>query len=433
MVNLLITVIYVAAAVGLLLYSLNCYVLVALYLKTCKHAQNENLGIIWKAEKIFLKPKKLPIVTTQIPLFNEFNVAERCMRAASEIEYPKDKHQIQILDDSTDETRHLIDRIAGELKRSGHWIEVIRRTNRTGFKAGALADAMDSVQGEYIAIFDADFVPPKHFFRHALPFFLRDPKIGLVQARWGHLNRKDSPLTRAQAIGIDGHFMIEQTARAFTGLFMNFNGTAGLWRRTAIVEAGGWSADTLTEDLDLAYRAQLGRWKMRFISHLEAPGELPTSITAFKSQQFRWAKGSIQTACKLLPRILKSDRSWWMKFQAVIHLTHYLIHPLILIQAVLALPMLLIPHDTIPPAVTGLVIFAMVVSWFAPSLLYWVSQRALYPQWWKEMRWMPALMCVGIGLAISNTCAVYQALTGKKTDFVPPPNQRSDPPKQSNT
>ena len=318
-----------------------------------------------------------------------------------------------MLDDSSDETRAIVDRVAAELCERGHRISVLPRSDRRGFKAGALAAGLAQTEAEFVAIFDADFVPPRNFLRHTLPFLLSDPRLGIVQARWGHLNAGESPLTRAQAIGIDGHFMVEQSARTFNGLFTNFNGTAGIWRRLAIADAGGWSADTLTEDLDLSYRAQLAGWRAHFIAELEVPGELPGSLAAFKSQQFRWAKGSIQSARKLLPRIVKSDAPVWTKTQAVLHLTHYVIHPLMLLVALLAWPVMVrFPLDT-PTAwiVVLAALLALVV--LAPNAVYLASQRALHRDWWWRLRWLPVLTCLGIGLTVNNARAVLEGLFGK--------------------
>ena len=351
---------YAGASVGLFLYGANCYVMLALFLRSHRASARAAARTIAEAEARFVHPEGLPLVTTQIPLFNEANVAERAIRAAARIDYPCDRHEIQVLDDSTDETREIVDRTVRELQARGHCIVVLRRTDRTGFKAGALAAALRVATGEFLAIFDADFVPPPRFLRDTLPFFLADDRMGLVQARWGHLNADDSVLTRAQAIGIDGHFTVEQSARTFNGLLMNFNGTAGIWRRRAILDAGGWSADTLTEDLDLSYRAQLAGWRTHFLSELEVPGELPDGVAAFKSQQFRWAKGSIQTAKKLLPRLWRDrDRSVWVKIQATLHLTHYAVHPLMLVVALFTLPAMLVFPAVFSPGFRLLLAAAM--------------------------------------------------------------------------
>jgi cellulose synthase/poly-beta-1,6-N-acetylglucosamine synthase-like glycosyltransferase len=423
MLNVLLIAAYAGASVGLLVYGANCYVLVVLFLRSRAGSAEWNRSRIAAAQQRFRSPESLPRVTTQIPVFNEANVAERAMRAAAAIDYPRDRHEIQILDDSTDETAAIVDRAARELQSEGHRIRVLRREGREGYKAGALAAGLAVAEGEFVAIFDADFLPPPDFLKRTLPFFFADSGLGLVQARWGHLNAADSPLTRAQAIGIDGHFMVEQSARTFNGLMMNFNGTAGLWRRAAIDDAGGWSNDTLTEDLDLSYRAQLRGWRTHYVADLEVPGELPGTLAAFKSQQFRWAKGSIQTAIKLLPRILRSPASPLVKFQAFVHLTHYAIHPLMLIVALLAVPaMLRLSHSVSMPVLLGIVA-AMVVSVVAPNSIYFVSQRALHRKWWRRLLWLPALTCVGIGIAVSNSRAVAEALIGRPSEFVRTPKR----------
>ena len=415
--------VYAAASLALLLYGINCYVLVALFLRRRRQNAASSAEAIHIAEPSFDPSRRLPLVATQIPFYNEANVAERVLRAVAAIDYPRDRHEIQVLDDSDDDTRELVDRVTAELRDRGHRIAVFRRKDRAGFKAGALAAALPQTEAEYIAIFDADFVPPPHFLRHTLPFFLSDERLGLVQARWGHLNSEVSPLTHAQAIGIDGHFMVEQSARAFNGLFMNFNGTAGIWRRRAIEEAGGWSADTLTEDLDLSYRAQLAGWRTHYIAELVAPGELPPTLAAFKSQQFRWAKGSIQSARKLLPRILRSPAPAWTKIQAALHLTHYSIHPLMLAVALLAWPVMTHFPVNLTRAWLPIVVAALAIVVLAPNAVYLASQRSLHRDWPWRLRWLPVLTALGIGLTVNNTHAVLEALFGKTGEFVRTPKQ----------
>ncbi len=422
MLHLLLIAVYIAASAGLFVYGVNCYVLIGLYLRKRRATAQGNAEVVADAARRFERPGALPMVTTQIPIYNEANVAERALRAAAAIDYPLDRHEIQVLDDSTDETREIVDGTARELRAAGHFITVVRRERRSGFKAGALAAGLETAAGEFIAIFDADFVPPPRFLRDTLPFFFQDERLALVQGRWGHLNDLESPLTRAQAIAIDGHFMVEQSARTFNGLLMNFNGTGGLWRRAAIDDAGGWTADTLTEDLDLSYRAQLAGWHMHFLSELEVPGELPAGLAAFKSQQFRWAKGSIQTAGKLLGRIWRSNRSVWVKLQASLHLTHYAVHPLMLLTAVLALPAM----AGVPVAGFGFLgapALVMVLAIIAPNSMYLVGQRSLYPGWAARLRWLPALSCLGIGISASNTRAVFEALIGRTSDFIRTPKR----------
>lgn len=412
---------YLAASVALLFYSTNCYVLLLLYLRRNRSEQFRR-GEALRALPPLQASAGLPVVTTQLPIYNEANVVERGLRGAAAIDYPRELHEIQVLDDSTDETRDIIDRTVAELRAEGHRIVVLRREDRSGFKAGALSAGMNQAAGEYIAIFDADFVPPADFIYRTLPHFFADPRMGLVQARWGHINAEESLLTLAQSIGIDGHFMIEQSARTFSGLMMNFNGTAGIWRKAAIVDAGGWSGDTLTEDLDLSYRAQLRQWHTHYITELEAPAELPTTVTAFKSQQFRWAKGSIQTARKLLPIIFRSQRSAWVKLQAALHLTHYAIHPLMLIVAVLAVPIMFSLPDVSQGTRFGLSLI-LLFSMMGPNAVYLVSQRTLYPRWFDRVKWFPMLMGIGVGLAASNTRAVFEAICGRQSDFIRTPKR----------
>jgi len=282
---------------------------------------------------------------------------------------------------------------------------------------------MPAAHGEFIAIFDSDFVPAADFLRSLLPHFA-DEKTGLVQARWGHLNREESLLTRAQSVGIDGHFAIEQSARSANHLFLNFNGTAGIWRRTCIEDAGGWTADTLTEDLDLSYRAQLKGWHLEYVPHVVVPAELPETYSAFKSQQFRWAKGSIQTAIKLLPEIFSSDRSLFTKLQSIFHLCHYLAHPLMLLVALLALPALQYLGDNLQHGWLVVFTIPLLASTFGPAVLYTTSQRYLYPKDWRgRILLLPALMLVGFGICISNTRAVLEAMLGIKSGFIRTPKR----------
>jgi cellulose synthase/poly-beta-1,6-N-acetylglucosamine synthase-like glycosyltransferase len=302
-------------------------------------------------------------------------------------------------------------------------ISCIRRNNRKGFKAGALYYGMSRCKGEFLAIFDADFVPPVDFLVKSIPFFLNNDELGLVQARWGHLNRRHSLLTRAQSIGIDGHFMIEQSARNGGGLYMNFNGTAGTFRKQAIIDGGGWQWDTLTEDMDLSYRIQFAGWKTQYLPELVVPAELPEDIRAFKSQQFRWAKGSIETALKLFPAIAKSPIPWFQKLQAYFHLTHYLVHPMMIILALLALPVMKAIDKGPGPILFSILALILLFSMIAPSALYMVSQRASYKNWFSRIIFLPILTIVGTGIALSNTRAVIEAVIGYRTEFVRTPKK----------
>ncbi len=416
---------YLAASFGLMLYGLNYYVILYLFSRRASVTQTRQLLAekVWKHEHPPGEIAGLPKITTQLPLYNELNVAERAIRAIAAFDYPSALHQIQVLDDSNDETCELVDRVAAELRQSGVWIDVVHRKIRQGYKAGALSDAMPTAHGEFIAIFDSDFVPAPDFLRRLLPH-LADEMTGLVQARWGHLNGNDSLLTRAQSLGIDGHFAIEQSARSTNQLFLNFNGTAGIWRRTAIEDAGGWRADTLTEDLDLSYRAQLKGWHLEYVSHVVVPAELPESYSGFKSQQFRWAKGSIQTAIKLLPEVFRSERSILVKLQSIFHLCHYFGHPLMLAVALLALPALHRLGGSIHHL--WFVVFALplVASTLGPGVLYSISQYQLHPKDWRQrMLMLPGLMLVGFGICISNTHAVLEAILGVKSGFVRTPKR----------
>jgi len=432
--SICILVIYVTAALLLMIYGMNCYIMIALFHRSRLVSEQKAKDVRKKCGDLTAYPdlpSDLPMVTTQIPVYNELNVVERVMQAACRMRYPKNRHEIQILDDSTDETNELIDKTAALLRSKGHQIHVIRRDHRTGYKAGALANGLARAQGELVAIFDADFVPPENYLVQSIPFFLTDPKIGLVQARWGHLNRCTSLLTRAQSIGIDGHFMVEQAARNRNGLFMNFNGTAGMWRKGAIQDGGGWQWDTLTEDMDLSYRAQFAGWNTMFLSDVIVPSEIPEDVNAFKSQQFRWAKGSIQTAMKLLPQLWKMPIPFFKKVQSFFHLTHYLVHPLMLSLALFALPVLLTCNVNPGKIFFTLIAFILFFAMMAPSAIYVVSQRAAYPEaWFYRILCMPVLILVGVGVAVSNTRAVFEAVTGKKSGFVRTPKRGEHEKKQ---
>jgi len=415
---------YLAASAGLLVFGLNSYIMLMLFARSAmeKSTRQRQVEADWMQAD-----RPLPQITTQLPLYNELNVAERAIRAIAAFDYPSELHQIQILDDSNDATRELVDRVASELRETGIRIDVVRREDRSGYKAGALAAGMATADGEFIAIFDSDFVPAPDFLRALLPHF-KNENTGLVQARWGHLNRGESFLTRAQAMGIDGHFGIEQTARSANHLFLNFNGTAGIWRRRAIDDAGGWTADTLTEDLDLSYRAQLRGWHLEFVSHVVVPAELPETYSAFKSQQFRWAKGSIQTAIKLIPAVFASRRSLLAKLQSVFHLCNYCAHPLMLAVALLALPARHYLGNQLHPVWLLFLLVPVVFSTCGPAILYIASQRHLYPGDWRSRALLlPMLMLVGFGICISNTRAVLEAVFGIKSGFIRTPKRGGSP------
>ena len=360
-------------------------------------------------------------MTIQLPIFNEKYVVKRLIDAVCQMDYPKDKYEIQVLDDSTDETTDLTKKIIHHYQKQGFDIVHINRKNRIDFKAGALQAGLEISKGEHLAIFDSDFVPPKNFLKKTVPFLAKDDELGLVQTRWGHLNPSSSLLTQAQSIGIDGHFIIEQAARSWGGMFLNFNGTAGIWRKKTIEDAGGWHGDTLTEDMDLSYRAQLKGWKTKFLYEVVCKSELPENINAFKSQQYRWAKGSIQTARKILPSILKSSFSLKKKFQSILHLTHYAIHPCMLTMSLMALPILWLIEIKLSDGLAFFIILALFGSLLAPSTMYVVSQWREYLNWKSRIMTIPFLICVGVGIAVNNTFAVFSALFGGKGTFVRTP------------
>src|SRR6202047_2400341 len=365
-----------------------------------------------------------PRVTVQLPIFNERYVIERLVEAVSRFDYPHELLDIQVLDDSTDETVQVASACVERFAAQGLPIHYIHRNNRHGYKAGALEQGLITAQGEFVAIFDADFIPSPDFLRRCIPYFEND-KIGMAQTRWTYLNRDYSLLTQVETILLDGHFVVEHGARSRRGTFFNFNGTAGVWRRKAIEEAGGWEHDTLTEDTDLSYRAQLKGWKFIYLQDVECPAELPVEMTAFKTQQARWAKGLIQTAKKVLPRVLKSDQPFRVKLEAWYHLTANLSYPLMVVLSVLLLPAMIIRFYQGWFQMLYIDLPLFLASTFSISSFYLVSQRELYPKsWWKSLLYLPLLMALGIGLTVTNTRAVLEALVGKKTAFARTPKYR---------
>ncbi len=366
-------------------------------------------------------PAELPRVTVQLPLYNEFYVAERVIAAAAALDWPADRLHLQILDDSTDETSAHCARLIAELKARGLQVDHLRRSNRRGFKAGALAAGLAATDAELILVLDADFVPPPSLLRDTVGHFA-DPSVGMVQVRWEHLNRCASLLTRVQSILLDGHFVIEQNVRAQRGQFFNFNGTAGIWRRSAIESAGGWQADTLTEDLDLSYRALLAGWRFVYRLDAAAPAELPADMNAFKSQQFRWAKGSVQVARKVLPAVLRARLPLHVKLEAALHLTQNLPHLLMLLLVLLAVPALLL-RGSASAAETWLVHMpTLLVSAVTAAAYAGVSQHSLGRDDWRGALWRaPALVAVAAGLCVSQARAVVEGALGHQTPFVRTP------------
>ena len=372
--------------------------------------------------------ENLPKVTVQLPMYNERFVAERIIEASCRLDYPAELLQIQVLDDSTDQSAEISLECCRRMRELGHNVEYIHRTDRTGYKAGALEHGLKTATGEFIVIFDADFVPNPDMIQKSIHYFT-DPNVGCVQTRWEHLNREQSMLTRCQAIFLDGHFMIEHTARNRSGRFINFNGTAGIWRRKAIAESGGWQHDTLTEDVDLSYRAQLRGWNFVFLPHTVSPAELPPEITSFKQQQHRWTKGSVQTAVKLLPSVMRAPLPWWVKLEAFFHLTSGSVYLPAVILSLLLFPTWsmdtsLLKSDSIMVGIIVMSFFGLLTC--SAGTFYMVSQQAIGRSGWKTFFMIPMLMAIGMGISLINTIAVLEGLFGSKnSEFVRTPKYGS--------
>ena len=407
--NIFIIVVYFLVLTILACFGAHRYYMVYLYLKNRKNTP---------------KPKgefpEFPFVTIQLPMYNEMYVAERLIDAVIKMDYPLDRMEIQVLDDSTDETVHIASRRVDYFREKGIDISYLHRENRKGFKAGALEAGMKVAKGEYIAIFDADFVPYKYFLKNTIQFFT-DPNIGMVQMRWSHLNRNFSLMTNLQSIFLDGHFVIEHTARNRSGRFFNFNGTAGIWRKAAIVDGGGWQHDTLTEDLDLSYRAQMKGWKFIYLPEFSVPAELPVDIVAFKNQQHRWAKGSVQTAKKLLPKIFRSQLPLKVKFESFFHLAANFAYLLMIPLSISILPVVNLRRNLNWNQLIIIDVPLFLLATASVSAFYIVSQRELYSDWTSTFKYLPLLMGLGIGLSVNNSFAVVEALANKESEFVRTP------------
>src|SRR5436309_2084230 len=403
------TACYLAVLLGLSAYGVHRYFIIYLFLKNRKR-ESVPAG----------RFEKLPVVTVQLPIFNEVYVVERLLRSVSKLDYPRDRLQIQVLDDSTDDTREITADCAAELRKRRFDVELIHRADRTGFKAGALERGLATARGEFVCILDADFVPPPHLLRETVDFFT-DPKVGMIQTRWGHLNRGYSLLTRVQAMFLDGHLVLEQTARSRSGRFFNFNGTAGLWRKSCIEDAGGWQHDTLTEDLDLSYRAQLRGWRFVFVPDVVTPAELPVDMNGFKSQQHRWTKGSVQTCKKLLPTVWRSKLPLPIKIEATAHLTSNFAYLLLACLCVLLHPSSGGPQQGwLRTLLLDVPIF--LTASLSVAVFYICAQRELHPRsWMKEILLLPAMLALGVGLSINNARAVLEAVFNHHTDFTRTP------------
>ncbi len=408
--DILWTSAYLAVLAGLSIYGLHRYAIIHFFLKNRKAGAQPAARF-----------GKLPRVTVQLPVFNEYHVVERLLEAVAAIEYPRDLLDIQVLDDSTDATLDLCRRRVAELKSRGLDIELVHRTDRAGYKAGALENGLRFAKGEFVFILDADFVPPPDIIERLIHHFT-DSRIGMVQARWGHLNSGSSLLTRLQSMFLDGHLLLEQTARCRSGRFFNFNGTAGIWRRRCIEDAGGWQHDTLTEDLDLSYRAQLRGWRFVFLPDVVVPAELPEDIDGFKSQQHRWTKGSIQTCLKLLPAIWRSRIPLPLKFEASIHLTSNFGYLLLVLLCLLVLPQSRAETGAWRTLLVDLpIFFATTVSIVA---FYVVSMRHLDPRGWvRNLIYVPGLLALAIGMSVNNARGVLEAVLGKQSEFTRTPKR----------
>ena len=400
------------AVLGLLcLYGFHRYLMVYLYYR---HAR--------KAAKIQTRFEELPVVTVQLPLFNELYVTERLIDAACRLEYPREKLQIQVLDDSTDESVEVARRKVDEWKAAGVDIEYVHRTDRTGYKAGALDNGLKTAKGAFVALFDADFVPNADFLQRTIHHFT-DPKVGCVQARWGHINKEYSILTRLQSIFLDGHFVMEHAARNRSGRFFNFSGTAGLWRTSAISDAGGWQHDTLTEDLDLSFRAQLKGWRFVFEQDVVTPAELPVDMNGFKSQQHRWVKGSMQTSKKLLGDVMRARIPLHVKSEGVVHLMGNTAYLLTLFLALMLFPVTYFRPklEMKTSVILDLLVFASAT--LSVCVFYLTSQKELYGLRGvvRTALYTPMLLSMGIGMCISNARAVIEGLTSRGGEFVRTP------------
>src|SRR5579864_1029012 len=392
-------------------YGLHRYDMIRTYFKYRKNATQEPPG----------KFEQLPRVTIQLPIYNERYVVERLIDEVTKIEYPKNLLEIQVLDDSTDDTHAYAEALCERYHALGFPIEYHYRSDRQGFKAGALAEGLKTATGEFIAIFDADFIPPPDFLLKTIHHFA-DPKVGVVQTRWSYLNREYNFLTEVEAMLLDGHFILEHGARSRSGCFFNFNGTAGIMRRSMVDDAGGWQHDTLTEDSDLSYRAQLKGWKFVYLPGLDCPSEVPVEMHGFQIQQSRWAKGLTQVAQKILPSILRAKLPWRVKLEAFLHLTPNISYPLMLVMSALMLPVMIVRFYMGPLQMVFIDLPLIIASFWSISAFYIIAYRELFPKHWKRsMFLLPMLMAVGVALTVVNTRAVMEALLGIRSAFVRTP------------
>lgn len=414
----LVIVVYSVALVLIFLYALAQLNLLFNYLTSKKKNCNSPRFDLSNSEEV-------PYVTVQLPVYNELYVMERLLENISQLEYPRERFEVQVLDDSTDESLESTAKIVAKLKKTGLDISHIKRTHRTGFKAGALKEGLKTAKGDFVAIFDADFLPQPDWVKRTVVYF-KDPEVGVVQTRWGHINREYSLLTRVQAFALDAHFTLEQVGRNSKGHFINFNGTAGIWRKECIIDAGNWEGDTLTEDLDLSYRAQLKNWKFKYLEEVETPAELPVVISAARSQQFRWNKGGAENFRKMLSRVLKSKNiSSKTKIHGILHLLNSTMFLNVLIVAILSIPILYIKNEY-----EHLKIYFYVMSFFVLSTLiffvcYWYTYKNIYgggiKNFFEYVGMFLTFFSIAMGFSLHNSIAVLEGHMGKKSEFVRTP------------
>lgn len=422
--QLIILFLYSVTTLVMTIYSIHYYILVFLNLPKQK-GNRKDLNKIIEEYHLSKNEKDYPVVTIQLPVYNEIDVIERLLTTVVKVDYPHDKLEVQILDDSTDRTTDEIKRVIEFIKKDERYKDIeikhIHRNNRHEYKAGALQNGLLQAKGKYLAIFDSDFIIPENFLKRTVPLIEEDEKIACVQTRWDYINRNENLITRIISVGIDGHFAIEQGARFYNNLFLNFNGTAGIWRKDAIIEAGGWQGDTLTEDLDISYRAQLKGYKIVYDFDTGCKSEIPNNIIDFKSQQYRWAKGSIQTLIKVFPQILRSKEiSFLKKIEAFFHLSHYLLSLFVAFHCILTLPFLIfLPLHSMAFFLLPLWIFVILTS-FAPLSLYMSSGFILKKPLFFIFH-IPLLLIVGSSVCVNNSKAIIEAFLGIKSEFVRTP------------
>ncbi len=415
---------YIICCLILMTYAYHCYVMTYLFLTKHRKKRQENNKLVEEFNKN-RDDADYPMVTLQLPIYNEAEVAVRLINSAMNLDYPRDRFEIQVLDDSTDETKKLIDAAAEQIKAKGFDITVVRRDNRKDYKAGALAHGMKTAKGKYLAMFDSDFIIQPDFLKRSVALIHPFDDIACVQGRWEHLNREENWLTRVQAVGLDAHFAAEQGARSYSGLCLNFNGTGGIWRASSINEAGGWEGDTLTEDQDLSYRVQMKGFRMVYDFDLRCPAELPNNVVALKSQQRRWAKGSMETAIKLLPRIFRCKTlNFSQKTEAFMHLTHYVAAPIMVLLTLLTLPMLHYGPRIETPLCLAIFWALALIGTFGPAFMYACSGYVVRGKL-STVRFAPSMLALGTGLCVNNTIAVFEAWRGKKSEFVRTPKSGS--------